>query len=63
MKISLEQYDGKAIYESNSEDLTIDEVLEAFKGLMITLTWQESTIIDGMKYLVEEYEESKNLSE
>lgn len=63
MKISLEQYGCKAIYETDTEDFTIDEVLEAFKGLMITLTWHESTIIDGMKNLVEEYEESKNLPE
>lgn len=62
MKISIEQYGNKAIYESDSEDLTSDEVLEVFKGLMITLTWQESTIIDGMKDLIEEYEEFKNLS-
>lgn len=63
MKISLEQYDHKASYETNAEDLNVYEVLEAFKGLMITLTWQESTIIDGMKNLVKEYEESNNLSE
>lgn len=62
MKISIEQYDHKASYETNAEDLNIYEVLEAFKGLMITLTWHESTIVDGMKTLVEEYEESKNLS-
>lgn len=62
MKISLEQYGNKAIYESDTEDITSDEVLEVFKGLMITLTWQESTIIDGMRDLVKEYEELKNLS-
>ena len=62
MKISIEQYNHKASYETNAEDLNIYEVLEAFKGLMITLTWHESTIVDGMKTLVEEYEESKNLS-
>ena len=62
MKISIEQYGHKASYETNAEDLNVYEVLEAFKGLMVTLTWQESTIIDGMKDLVKEYEEFKNLS-
>lgn len=60
MKISIEQYDHKAFYECETDDLNSTEVMQIIRGLMVALTWQDSVVIDGMKELVEEYEESKN---
>lgn len=60
MKISLEQYGHKATYECEADDLTSTDVMQVVRGLMIALTWNDSVVIDGMKELVEEYEEFKN---
>ena len=60
MKLSIEQYGHKAFYECENDDLNSTEVMQIIRGLMVALTWQDSVVIDGMKELVEEYEESKN---
>lgn len=59
MKISIEQYGHKASYECENDDVTSSEVMQVIRGLMVTLTWQDSVVIDGMKELIDEYEELK----
>lgn len=60
MKISLEQYGHKVNYECESDDLTSVDVMQVVRGLMVAMTWDDSVVIDGMKELVEEYEELKD---
>lgn len=60
MKITLENYNHKLTYETDCEDLTSTDMLKAFKALMIGVTFYESVVIDGMKEIIEEYDELRS---
>lgn len=59
MKITIEHYEKKFTFETPYDDLTTYDVLNEVKGLMFAATWLESGIIEGMRQIVEEYDENK----
>lgn len=60
MKITLEVYDTKITHEVDRDDLTSTEFLDIFKRMMIGITFSEDVVMDGMKELLTEYEDSCN---
>lgn len=57
MEITMKQYDITVSWKIERDDLNTDDVLDAVKGLMIALTYKESSIISSMKEIAEEYED------
>lgn len=53
----MKQYDITVSWKIERDDLNTDDVLDAVKGLMIALTYKESSIISSMKEIAEEYED------
>ena len=54
-RLTLECNDGhRYIWESPYFDDTLDDILEAFYGLLIAASWQPENVINGMKDFVEE---------
>ena len=56
MKITIENYDKKMSVETDREDLGIDEYIDIFYGLLVSVTFTESTIINGFKDFIESKE-------
>lgn len=56
MKITIENYDKKMSVEINHEDVGIDEYINIFYGLLVSVTFNESTIINGFKEFIESKE-------
>ena len=56
MKITIENYDKKMSVETDHEDLGIDEYIDIFYGLLVSVTFTESTIINGFKDFIESKE-------
>ncbi len=56
MKITIENY-GKIIsIETTNEDVGIDEYVDYFYGLLVSVGFNPSTIINGFKDFIEEKE-------
>lgn len=55
--LSLESYNTKVVWEA-SQDAGCEEVIYAFAGLMITQTYNQSSIIEAMKSYIETYDTS-----
>jgi uncharacterized alkaline shock family protein YloU len=53
MKITIENYGKKMSVETDHEDLGIDEYIDIFYGLLVSVTFNESTIINGFKEFIE----------
>jgi uncharacterized alkaline shock family protein YloU len=56
MKITIENYGKKMSVETDHEDLGIDEYIDIFYGLLVSVTFNELTIIDGFKEFIESKE-------
>ena len=56
MKITLEHYDNKVSVETKHEDLTTYELLDLFRGLMVTAGYSEFNIIESFQDLYNEHE-------
>jgi hypothetical protein len=56
MKITIENYGKKMSVETNYEDASVNEYIEIFYGLLISATFDQSTIINGFKEFIEEKE-------
>jgi uncharacterized alkaline shock family protein YloU len=56
MKITIENYGKKMSVETDHEDLGIDEYINIFYGLLVSVTFNESTIINGFKEFIESKE-------
>lgn len=55
-RLTLECNDGhRYIWESPYFDDSIDTIIEAFYGLLITSGWSQENLIDAMKDFVEEH--------
>ena len=56
MKITIENYGKIMSIETDHEDLGIDEYMDIFYGLLVSVTFNESTIINGFKDFIESKE-------
>jgi uncharacterized alkaline shock family protein YloU len=56
MKITIENYGKKMSVETDHEDLGIDEYIDIFYGLLVSVTFNESTIVNGFKEFIESKE-------
>ena len=55
-KLTMEAFGRKVTYEIH-EDVTITEVLDGIVSCLRGLTFYESTIIDGIKDYIKEYDD------
>lgn len=53
MKITIENYGKKMSVETDYEDAGIDEYIDIFYGLLVSVTFNEETIINGFKEFIE----------
>ena len=56
MKITIENYGKKMSFETEYEDVSINEYLDIFYGLLISATFSPETVLIGFKEFVEEKE-------
>jgi hypothetical protein len=56
MKITIENYGKKMSVETDHEDVSIEECIDIFYGLLVTATFSPLTIINGFKEFLEEKE-------
>ena len=56
MKITIENYGKKMSFETEYEDVSINEYLDIFYGLLISATFSPETVLNGFKEFVEEKE-------
>ena len=54
MKLELTTYKKKISFETEHDDVSIDEYYDAFKGLLVASTWSEQTINEFIIELAEE---------
>ena len=54
-RLTFEQSDRKMTWEMPYEDVTADDLLEAFNALMIGFTWNQKTIYDAMAQYLQEH--------
>ena len=56
MKITIENYGKKMSFETEYEDVSINEYMDIFYGLLISATFSPETVLSGFKEFVEEKE-------
>lgn len=56
MKLQLNNYKKTITYETEYEDVNLEEYFDAFKGLLVAATWSEETI---NQFIIEWAEELK----
>lgn len=56
MKLQLNNYKKTFTYETEYEDVNLEECFDAFKGLLVTASWSEETI---NQFIIEWAEELK----
>ena len=56
MKITIENYGKKMSVETNNEDVSVEDYIEIFYGLLITATFHPITVLDGFKDFIESKE-------
>jgi hypothetical protein len=56
MKITIENYGKKMSVETDHEDVSIEEYMDIFYGLLVTATFSPETVLNGFKEFVEEKE-------
>jgi len=54
-KLIFESEDNRYTWESPYVDVSMDDILPAFYGLLVAATWQPETVIKCMKEFVEEH--------
>lgn len=54
MKLQLTNYKKTITFETEYEDVNLEEYFDAFKGLLITASWSEETINQFIIELAEE---------
>ena len=52
--LSLENYGNKVTWETDHSDVTLTELFDAFRGLLVGITFNDQQILEGMKEYVEE---------
>lgn len=57
MKLELTTYKKKISFETENDDVSIDEYYDAFKGLLVASGWSEQTINEFIIELAEELKE------
>lgn len=55
-RIVIENDDNRFVWESPYADVTMDDMLNAFYGLLVGCTWLPYTVISSMKDFVEEHQ-------
>ena len=56
MKITIENYGKKMSVETDHEDVSIEEYMDIFYGLLVTATFSPNTVLNGFKDFIEEKE-------
>lgn len=56
VKLLLEIEDKKATFEWEYNDVGVDELIDAFKGILVAQTYQENSFKNIIMELAEEYE-------
>ena len=56
MKITIENYGKKMSVETDHEDVSIEEYMDIFYGLLVTATFSPDTVLNGFREFVEEKE-------
>ena len=56
MKITIENYGKKMSVETDHEDVSIEEYIDIFYGLLVTATFSPDTVLNGFREFVEEKE-------
>ena len=56
MKITIENYGKKMSVETDHEDVSIEEYMDIFYGLLVTETFSPDTVLNGFREFVEEKE-------
>jgi hypothetical protein len=56
MKITIENYGKKMSVETDHEDVSIEEYMDIFYGLLVTATFSPETVLNGFKEFIEEKE-------
>jgi len=54
-RLVYETENDRYIWESPYMDVDMQDILDAFFGMLVSATWQPSTIIDAMKDFVDEH--------
>ena len=54
MKITIENYGKKMSVETDHEDVSIEEYMDIFYGLLVTATFSPDTVLNGFREFVEE---------
>lgn len=57
MKLQLTNYGKTITFETEYEDVNLEEYFDAFKGLLVTASWSEETI---NQFIIEWAEELKD---
>ena len=57
MKLQLEAYKKKYTVETDYDDLSLDEYFDLFRGLLVSASWNQSTIDE---YIIELANELKD---
>jgi len=54
MKITIENYGKKMSVETDHQDVSIEEYMDIFYGLLVTATFHPDTVLSGFREFVEE---------
>ena len=52
--LSLENYGNKITWETDHSDVTLTELFDAFRGLLVGITFTDQQILEGMREYAEE---------
>ena len=52
--LSLENYGNKVTWETDHSDVILTELFDAFRGLLVGITFNDHQILDGMREYAEE---------
>ena len=53
-RITIENYENKVSWEVPYNDVNLEDMFNAFVGLMVTLTWNQDQILDYMREYIDE---------
>lgn len=54
-RLTYENYENRFIWESPYSDVSMEDILEAFYGILVASTWQPATIIEAMGDFYEDH--------
>lgn len=52
--LSLENYGNKVTWETDHSDVILTELFDAFRGLLVGITFNDQQILEGMREYAEE---------